>query len=445
MAIVKNLRDQKGVTIIAVFFVLLILGAMGMAVSKLTQSQQLQSAKAIQVQNAYYNARSGMEWAYQYAIDAGLLESNLATLWPSTGTEYTLPNQMKFKLIYDSATKDLTSTSTVGDSVREVKWTNFGGTGNNGPFDNGGGGGNANNHNCYIGTISDQLPGLFGEEGGVNQNNGGQAVDVPWPSFDENGDKLFGEDWLPTDQNYYDQKFDGADNDILPGPGETELYINKFETEDDANITIDAEQAGGPLTVYSQSAQDFDIKDDSTLTINGPVTMHIGDDFDCKNNATVNLNGPITIFVYDEVTFSNNCNINITGAVNIIVNSQGSENAVTIKNNAAVNVAEGSSLLIMAEQDFNMEDNASITSDGDSSNILLVTNDDFRAKNNNIIEAGIYAKEELEFENNVIFSGAASTGEGINIESGVTINEEETAGQSIYGDPDTRDCSQGYQ
>ncbi len=274
----KKLRNQKGVTIIAVFFVLLILGALGMAVSKLTQSQQLQSAKAIQVQTAYYNARSGLEWAYQYMIENGLDNTQLASL---VGT-YTLPDGQTFTIT--TGTTSVTSTASVGDGKRSVTFAAFGDN-----FSPGGGG-------------DDTQPPDVGGESGDGADSCSGSLDLSTTIFPDSTD--------PPYPNYADfPEYDPAawpDGDNL---GAINMASTDTLTLDSGTYLIDS------LTMAGQS--------ELTFTGDALVYVKAGVSISGQNITTVNPNIKVKFIVLGDVTATGNANLAVDDNAEIDIAASG--------------------------------------------------------------------------------------------------------------------------
>ncbi len=429
------LRNQKGVTIIAVFFVLLMLGALGMTVSKLTQSQQLQSAKAIQVQDAYYNARSGIEWAYQKCYDLGPAVCNsgefFSSLNPGVLQIFAIGNKtLEFTLTFNG--NAITSTASVGDGERAITFATFGENFSPDADD-------SNNHSCSLGDISGDLPDLFAG-GGLNSEPTLEDIALPWPDatfIPDNG--------VPYTNYTYDDTANETIHELdpeSPDYGASEFYMDEFKAKDSADFVIDAAQSStGLLNIYVDGDMKFE---NSTATITGPVEIHVDKMFECKES-TITINGPVTIFVenngrHDEIKFGNNCVLNITGSVNFIGNKK-----VKFKNNTEVNIDPNSSMLVMSNDELKVDQGVEINKGGDPADVLLISNENLKLEENSDVSAGMYAEDKLHIHNNSTFTGAAVYGgEGdFNLDR-ITINEVENAGQTVYGDPDAIDCSAGY-
>jgi len=113
--------NDKGVALAAVLFLLTALGAISLAMSAVVVNRQEQSVRAPQSHVAYYAASSGIEWAYQRALDMGWRGTELDNL----AGVYTLPGGDRFTISYNAT--DLFSESTVGGASRSLVYRNFAG------------------------------------------------------------------------------------------------------------------------------------------------------------------------------------------------------------------------------------------------------------------------------------------------------------------------------
>jgi len=117
----KACGNDKGVALAAVLFLLTALGAISLATSIAVVNRQEQSVNALQSHRAYYAASSGIEWAYQTALNMGWRGTELNNL----AGVHTLPNNDRFTISYNSP--DLVSESTVGGASRSLLFANFAG------------------------------------------------------------------------------------------------------------------------------------------------------------------------------------------------------------------------------------------------------------------------------------------------------------------------------
>ncbi len=295
MDVMKRLRNQKGVTIIAVFFVLLILGAMGMAVSKLTQSQQLQSAKAIQVQTAYYNARSGLEWAYQRCTELLLAVCNdgdFSALNPGVLQTYAINGKiLEFTLSFNG--NALTSTATVGDGERSITFATFG--------DNFPAGGEEP-------PPDDTQPPIGGGESGDGADSCSGSLDfstTPFPgdqNYDDSGYSDFPE-YVPATDNLGVVDLTGHESLTL---GSGTYLMTSLKTAGNATLTIT-----GPALIYvdgTTGTPSVDLSGNGIKTIGNNVKFVIIGDFDAGGNASINSTPPaeLDITASGTVTFGAN-------------------------------------------------------------------------------------------------------------------------------------------
>jgi len=112
-------EKQRGMVLLATLFLLVVLGAMGISLSMISENRQVRSVNNIHNQQAYYAAISGIEWAYQKAIDDVLSGASLTNL---NGT-YTLPGGQQFEITVSG--NDLLSKGKAGGSERIYKFPNF--------------------------------------------------------------------------------------------------------------------------------------------------------------------------------------------------------------------------------------------------------------------------------------------------------------------------------
>lgn len=113
-------RGDRGVTIIAVAFILAAIGVIGLTLSSITQNLNNRASEAVDVQRAYFTALSGYEWAIKF-INWNLVLDEIARI---EGVR-TLPNGESFTLEYDPATDTLFSTATVGSATRRLRYSGF--------------------------------------------------------------------------------------------------------------------------------------------------------------------------------------------------------------------------------------------------------------------------------------------------------------------------------
>lgn len=113
------IQNRRGMVLLAVLFLLVILGAMGISMSMINENRHLTSVNNLHSQQAYYAAVSGMEWAYQKAMDDGLGGAGMASL---NGT-YTLPGGQQFQITVSA--NDLLSTGMAGGAERTYEFPNF--------------------------------------------------------------------------------------------------------------------------------------------------------------------------------------------------------------------------------------------------------------------------------------------------------------------------------
>ncbi len=118
---VRVCGNDKGVALAAVLFLLTSLGAISLATSAIVVNRQEQSVNARQSHLAYYAASSGIEWAYQRALETGWRGTELNNL----AGVHTLPGGDRFTISYNAP--DLISESTVGGASRSLVYRNFAG------------------------------------------------------------------------------------------------------------------------------------------------------------------------------------------------------------------------------------------------------------------------------------------------------------------------------
>lgn len=116
-------KGERGITVIAVVFILAVIGGTGLTLSYLTQNLGERASEAVAVQKAYFTAQSGFDWALQTADTNGWTVDDVALL---EGTRV-LPNGESFTLGYDPATDTMFSTATVGAATRRLRFPGFSG------------------------------------------------------------------------------------------------------------------------------------------------------------------------------------------------------------------------------------------------------------------------------------------------------------------------------
>ncbi len=113
------IKNRRGMVLPATLFLLVVLGAMGISLSMVNENRHIISVNNLHSQQAYYAAVSGMEWAYQKAIDDNLNGASMENL---NGT-YTLPSGQRFEITVSG--NDLLSTGMAASSERVYKFPNF--------------------------------------------------------------------------------------------------------------------------------------------------------------------------------------------------------------------------------------------------------------------------------------------------------------------------------
>jgi hypothetical protein len=116
-------KGERGITVIAVVFILAVIGGTGLTLSYITQNLSERASEAVDVQRAYFTAQSGFDWALQTADTYGWTVDDIAIL---EGTRV-LPNEESFTLGYDPATDTMFSTATVGKATRRLRFPGFSG------------------------------------------------------------------------------------------------------------------------------------------------------------------------------------------------------------------------------------------------------------------------------------------------------------------------------
>jgi hypothetical protein len=118
----RYLRDNRGVSIIALIIILLVMGSLGYVFSSLIATKQYSMGMAALSQQAFYVANSGIEYAIRYASERGWTTgpdlNNLDGMVVNVG-------QGQFLLDYDEPADTLSSTGDVSDAEREVALENL--------------------------------------------------------------------------------------------------------------------------------------------------------------------------------------------------------------------------------------------------------------------------------------------------------------------------------
>jgi len=256
MSMFKSLKNQDGVALIAVIFLMVAIGGMGVAVQKIASNQSEQAVSSAEVEDSYFTAQSGIELGVQFAsTNTMVTKLGLSNL---NGKSYTLPNGKAFTLAYYMNTTGkypadtLVSKALIGSSEREVMFSGL---------------------STRMLAI---IPGNTTTNGTCVFPSGTAVAD---PSISS------GSTFPANDNHFVDLKIKGTANITITGP--RVIYVDgDFKLEDTASLTI----TGEVMFVVAGKAE---FKDDSSVTLSSGASfyIHASDDVKVKDNATINSGG----------------------------------------------------------------------------------------------------------------------------------------------------------
>ncbi|MBI5637209.1 MAG: hypothetical protein HZA03_04475 [Nitrospinae bacterium] len=352
------LNNARGITLIAVIFLLVFLGGLGIAVSRLAQNQALTADSALAAQEAFYGAYAGAEWGLRQRIEAPL-NTPFATLAADFTAGAAMPGGVSFTTAYTRANDTLTAASTVRGCTRSLQVTGF----------------CCSVTNLYgygwccpvtCGTSSPQN--LFALAGGGNGILANQPITFAPPQVaNAAGAGLV----LAGGQTY-----SGVGN-TLPPVGTAPAYIN---------IT-------GDLTLGANAQ----------MTINGPaggstLTVYVGGNMTLGDAAAITVNGNVQFVITGSLTMLPNSGLLLNPNAELLVQTGG---GVTLGNNAALNSGPGNG--------------------GGAANALIMSVGNVQMGSGVLFQGGIYAMGNVAVGQNNIITGAIAAGGAITVGANATV------------------------
>lgn len=415
--ITEPLAGQNGITIIAVILAMLFVGSMGLVVSNITVNKQIAGARSLNLNQAFYNAQAGVDWAIQFLIDDPSVTdvSGAEALFLNVGSK-DLGNG-SFTIAYNSS-DDLTVTGTSGDQIRKVKFTCLGAT-FVGSSEGGG-----------LATCSPTGFGLLGTPGGKYEGAGCDPnctdpiqgcvvcpddldpINFPNLSLPGEGSAPICDPPNPPitgDHRYTDLSVIGQNcNGTINGPAK--IFVDTNFTIDDGSITLDT--TGGKIEIIVTGE----------IVFRG-LAKYItkgGNDADLfgRSHYTQENDGRLDI--------QNTASVQVTGTMNI-------------KNNTFVNISSNSSLLLRGDTSVKIENNANVNSStGESaSDLLILSNGDITIENNTDMKAALYTDGgDIDVKNNVAINGAMVAAGEIEMSPNATdaFVPDSSAGSAVLAD-----------
>ena len=358
------LGNARGITLIAVIFVLVFLGGLGIAISRLAQNRALTADSEVAAQEAFYGAYAGTEWGLRQRLDAPI-NTPFATLAADFTAGNALPGGVSFTAAYTRANDTLTAAATVRGCTRTLQITGFC---CNAPNPNGYGW-------CCPATCGHSSPqNLFALAGGGNGMLANQPITVTPPqTANAAGTGLT----LAGAQTY------GGTGNTLPPAGATPAYINIT-----GNLTMNA---------------------NARMTINGPagagmLTVFVGGNMTFGDTAAITINGNVRLVIAGSLSMLQNSGLLLGPNAELLVQTGG---GATIGNNAAFNGGPGNG--------------------GNSTNALIMSAGDIQLGSGVLFQGGIYAMGNVAAGQNGMLSGAIAAGGNIALGANTTITPSPTA------------------
>ncbi|MBI5179336.1 MAG: pilus assembly PilX N-terminal domain-containing protein [Nitrospinae bacterium] len=382
MKFTDRITNQRGVALIAVIFILVALGGLGVTVSKLSQNQAKQASSAVGVQDSYYAAQSGLEWAFQQVTDnTGTAGYTAATGYSALVGNRTLPNGDTFTIAYTAP--NISSTAKKGNDERQLVLASFDTLVPQVPG-GGGGGGTGPSSTC------------------ATSQGDGKGVDL-FTQYVAAGNRIDG--------------VTGGQSGITPD----NFSIPTFPTATYNNQTFGSTTSLSPNTPSADNPElyyaDLQVNNNVSLTLNGPtgvgkyLTVYVKGDFDLKGNSTLNINGN----------------------VRFVVGVSGTTKDIKV-NGATVNITNGA-LFMMASGEFKAENSFKVNSGAGSlsDNLLVMTQKEIKFENNGSAKGGFYSMDEVKIENNPTITGAMVGKSKVEAENNPTITWDSNAAKNVTG------------
>jgi hypothetical protein len=452
--LVNPLKTDRGITIIAVILALLFVGSMGLVVSNITQNKQIAGSRALDLNDAFYNAQGGIDWAVQFLVDSGGDPANLDGKTGSLGNG-------SFSIDYDTVNDVLTVTGTAGNQIRKVQFTCFGAT-----FIGSDGGGGSCSSSTGLGLFSSYAAASNDEIEVKNQGiiNGNISENIE-TDLDPVPDIVYPD--FPTfpSGTYVDRTYSGSQTATISSG--TYLF-DDFEIKDNTVITIN-----GPATFYMLG--DLQIKNQARVTINGDVTFvavqkieiqdnsivpisgdcklySTTDTIDIKNQAQFSVGGDTLILAYKDVELKDNVVMTLNGDAEIYSKTESIElknqlnltlkgetsiqsaGAIDLKDNIIVTTSgSDANLLVQSDTKVEIKNQATVNGgSGDSAaDLLVLSKGDIELKDNIDVKGGFYAPNgKIEVKNQAEVTGSVVAGDEIEVKDNAIVNHDSSAGSN---------------
>lgn len=352
------LGNAQGITLIAVVFLLVFLGGLGVAISRLAQNQAFTADNELASQEAFYGAYAGSEWGLRQRVEAPL-NTPFATLAADFTVAGALPGGISFTTAYTRANDTLIATSTVRGCTRSLEVTGFCCSVTN-LYGYGW---------CCPVTCGHSSPqNLFSQAGDGNGMVANQPITfVPPQAVNAVGAGLT----LADAQTY------GGTGNTLPPAGTTPAFIN---------ITGDL--------ILNANAQ---------MTINGPtgasaLTVYVGGNMTLGDAAAITINGNVQLVITGSLTMVQNSVVTLNPNAEMLTQTGG---GVTLGNNTAFNGGPGNG--------------------GGPANALIMSVGNVQMGTGVALQGGIYAMGNVMIGQNNIIAGAIAAAGTITVGANAAI------------------------
>ncbi len=359
-----TLTNARGITLIAVVFLLLFLGGLGIAISRLAQNKALTADNELASQEAFYGAYAGVEWGMRQRVEAPL-NTQFANLSADFTAGNALPGGVSFTTAYTRANDTLVAASTVRGCTRSLQIngfccsvTNLYGYGW-----------------CCPVTCGHSSPqNLFSLAGGGNGMLANQPIFFALPqAANAAGAGII----LAGAQTY-----SGTGN-TLPPAGTTPAYINIT-----GNLALNA---------------------NGQMTINGPagtnkLTVYVGGNMTLGDAAAITINGNVQIVITGSLTLVQNSKLLLNPNAELLVQTGG---GVTLGNNTVINSGPGNG--------------------GNATNALIMSTGDVLMGSGISLQGGIYTMGNVSAGQNDIIAGAIAAGGSITTGVNTTLIPNQSA------------------
>ncbi len=358
------LANTRGITLIAVVFLLVFLGGLGIAISRLAQNRALTADNELASQEAFYGAYAGLEWSLRQRVEAPL-----NTAFADLSTDFTagnsLPGGVAFTTAYTRANDKLVAASTVRGCTRSLEINGFCCS-------------VANLYGygwCCPVTCGHSSPqNLFSLAGSGNGMAANQPITFTLPqAANATGAGIT----LAGAQIY------GGTGNILPAAGTAPAYIN--------------------------IAGDLTLNPNAQMTINGPagtnkLTVYVGGNMTLGDAAAIAINGNVQIVITGSLTLIQNSKLLLNPNAELLVQTGG---VVSIGGNTAVNGGTGNA--------------------GNAANALIMSAADVVLGSGVTLQGGIYAMGNVTAGQNDIIAGAIAAGGNITTGANTTVTPNPSA------------------